>query len=61
MAMLGRWGFPEEVAHAVAWAASDEASYLTGTTIILDGGWSRMHMPPAVTRTIAGANGISPR
>jgi NAD(P)-dependent dehydrogenase (short-subunit alcohol dehydrogenase family) len=61
MAMLGRWGFPEEVAHAVAWAASDEASYLTGTTIVLDGGWSRMHMPPEVTRTIAGANGISPR
>lgn len=61
MAMLGRWGFPEEVAHAVAWAASAEASYLTGTTIVLDGGWSRMHMPPEVTRTIAVANGISPR
>ena len=52
MAMLGRWGRPEEVAKTVAWIASDEASYLTGTTLVLDGGWSRMHMPPAVTQAI---------
>jgi NAD(P)-dependent dehydrogenase (short-subunit alcohol dehydrogenase family) len=52
MAMLGRWGRPEEVAKAVAWIASGEASYLTGTTLVLDGGWSRMHMPPAVTQAI---------
>lgn len=52
MAMLGRWGRPEEVAKAVVWIASDEASYLTGTTLVLDGGWSRMHMPPAVTQVI---------
>jgi 3-oxoacyl-[acyl-carrier protein] reductase len=52
MAMLGRWGRPDEVAKAVAWIASDEASYLTGTTIVLDGGWSRMHMPPAITAAI---------
>lgn len=52
MAMLGRWGRTEEVAKAVAWIASDEASYLTGTTLVLDGGWSRMHMPPAVTQAI---------
>ena len=54
MAMLGRWGRPEEVAKAVAWVASDEASYLTGTTLVLDGGWSRMHMPPNVTRAMMG-------
>ena len=39
MAMLGRWGRPDEVARAIAWVASDEASYLTGTTLVLDGGW----------------------
>jgi len=37
---LGRMGSPEEIAAAVAWAASDEASYLTGTTIVVDGGMS---------------------
>jgi glucose 1-dehydrogenase len=37
---LGRMGQPEEIAAAVAWAASDEASYLTGTTLVIDGGMS---------------------
>ncbi len=37
---LGRMGDPEEIAAAVAWAVSDEASYLTGTTIVVDGGMS---------------------
>jgi glucose 1-dehydrogenase len=37
---LGRMGQPEEIAAAVAWAASDEASYVTGTTIVVDGGMS---------------------
>jgi glucose 1-dehydrogenase len=37
---LGRMGSPGEIAAAVAWAASDHASYLTGTTIVVDGGMS---------------------
>lgn len=37
---VGRFGQPEEIAAAVAWAASDEAGYLTGTTIVIDGGMS---------------------
>jgi glucose 1-dehydrogenase len=37
---MGRMGQHEEIAAAVAWAASDEASYVTGTTIIVDGGMS---------------------
>ncbi len=37
---LGRMGQPEEIAAAVAWAASDEAAYVTGTTIVVDGGMS---------------------
>lgn len=31
-------GQPEQIAAAVAWAASAEADYVTGTTIVVDGG-----------------------
>lgn len=35
---LGRIGKPEEVANAVLFLASNESSYITGTTILVDGG-----------------------
>lgn len=35
---LGRLGTPRDVAHATLFLASDEAAYITGTTIIVDGG-----------------------
>jgi glucose 1-dehydrogenase len=34
----GRWGRPEDVARAVAWLASDQAEYVVGTTLFVDGG-----------------------
>jgi glucose 1-dehydrogenase len=37
---LGRLGQPEEIAAAVVWAASEEAAYVTGTTLVVDGGMS---------------------
>jgi NAD(P)-dependent dehydrogenase (short-subunit alcohol dehydrogenase family) len=37
---MGRVGQPREVAHAALFLASDEASYITGAVIPVDGGWT---------------------
>lgn len=37
---LGRAGQPREIGHVVAFFASDEASYVTGQSIFVDGGWA---------------------
>ncbi|MCL4797727.1 MAG: glucose 1-dehydrogenase [Bryobacteraceae bacterium] len=40
MTMLGRVGYPREVAWAVLFLASEEASFITGATLAVDGGWA---------------------
>lgn len=35
---LGRIGLPIDIAHCVAWLLSDEAAYVTGATVLVDGG-----------------------
>jgi 2-keto-3-deoxy-L-fuconate dehydrogenase len=37
---MGRLGTPEEVAHLAVYLASDEASFVTGSTFVMDGGWT---------------------
>lgn len=39
---IPRRGLPEDIAHAVVFLASDEASFITGQTLNVDGGWA-MH------------------
>ena len=37
---IGRLGSPEEIAQLVVYLGSDESGYTTGTTHVIDGGWS---------------------
>ena len=43
---LGRSGEPSDVASAVLFFASDEAAWITGQTLIIDGGWSAYSPTP---------------
>ncbi len=38
---LGRWGKPEQVAQLAVYLASDDATYVTGSTHFIDGGMLR--------------------
>jgi 3-oxoacyl-[acyl-carrier protein] reductase len=47
---LGRWTDATEAAKTIAWLASADASYVTGTVITADGGWVHQHMPRSAKR-----------
>jgi len=37
---IGRLGKPEEIAEGVCWLFSDAASFVTGHSLVIDGGWT---------------------
>jgi NAD(P)-dependent dehydrogenase (short-subunit alcohol dehydrogenase family) len=44
---IGRFGKPMEIAEAVVWMCSDRASFMTGQSLVLDGGFMAGINPPA--------------
>jgi 3-oxoacyl-[acyl-carrier protein] reductase len=43
-----RWGTPDDVANVIEWLTSDGAGWITGQTLVSDGGWTlRTGVPPA--------------
>jgi NAD(P)-dependent dehydrogenase (short-subunit alcohol dehydrogenase family) len=43
--VLKRAGYPQDIANMAVFLASDAASYCTGATYYVDGGWMLTHPP----------------
>lgn len=48
---LARGGSPRDVASAICWLSSEQAAYITGTTLVVDGGFKPNFSPYSIKRT----------
>jgi 3-oxoacyl-[acyl-carrier protein] reductase len=51
---LKRLADPDEIARVVRFLASDDAAYITGQTIVVDGGWTIQGISAAPAWLLAG-------
>ena len=52
--VFARWSEPSEVAAAIAFLACDAAGYITGSALLVDGGWTAIDgAPSGLTKTHA--------
>jgi NAD(P)-dependent dehydrogenase (short-subunit alcohol dehydrogenase family) len=51
MTPMGRFGSPHEVAKVASFLASDDASFITGAELFVDGGLAQVYSPGLNART----------